>query len=284
MIDWRPTIETIEKLLGEATDASTTYAALECRLAIERICYERLRFAHGYISHQDLKKWTPHGVIKTLLAEVDASVASTFTWAISEETPPDDAEEVSNESFEKFTFHDIGTQIGFDPKVVERLWNSLSGLALQVEVPANEGADISRYGNRTAIEAKVREALTEIIRISQGSLIASGMGNPETISFDCICGTKNRRRSALLVNGQTIRCINPQCDESFNYEEQESRFERRTQEFTCRKCESKSYIPVKVFEKLDKAKSVSFNCIGCNEKIYIRWLLHQAQETKPSAG
>ncbi|CCV13286.1 hypothetical protein [Mesorhizobium sp. STM 4661] len=55
----------IEELLNQDTPESLTYAALECRLAIERICYERLRNAHDYISHDDLKRWQPQYVVNT---------------------------------------------------------------------------------------------------------------------------------------------------------------------------------------------------------------------------
>lgn len=36
MINLEPTISQIEKLLAENTEASVTYAALECRLVIEK--------------------------------------------------------------------------------------------------------------------------------------------------------------------------------------------------------------------------------------------------------
>jgi hypothetical protein len=57
MIDLRRIIPTIEKLLAEETPQSITYAALECRLAIEKVCYERLKVVHDYIAHEDLRGW-----------------------------------------------------------------------------------------------------------------------------------------------------------------------------------------------------------------------------------
>ena len=49
----------VSALLAEDAPASVTYAALECRLAIERVCYARLQIAHEYISQKDLKGWHP---------------------------------------------------------------------------------------------------------------------------------------------------------------------------------------------------------------------------------
>jgi len=95
LIDLTPSISTIEKFLDENTQASLTYAALECRLAIERICYERLRIAHDYISHDDLKKWQPQDIVKTLIQEVDGGAAETRTISISKESLPAGAPQVN---------------------------------------------------------------------------------------------------------------------------------------------------------------------------------------------
>lgn len=67
MINLEPSISQIEVLMAENTEASLTYAALECRLAIERICYERLRLAHDYISNDDLKRWQPRDIVNILI-------------------------------------------------------------------------------------------------------------------------------------------------------------------------------------------------------------------------
>ena len=89
MLNLDPAISKIEELLKEGTEATITYAALECRLAIERICYERLRLAHDYISHDDLKKWQPRDIVKILIQEVDSSAAETFTVSISTSVTPE---------------------------------------------------------------------------------------------------------------------------------------------------------------------------------------------------
>ena len=84
MIDLKPCISRIETLLGKGDEASLTYAALEARLALERVCYDRLRQHHSYIAHDDLRRWQPAGIVKQLSAEVNAHVASTFTLSISD--------------------------------------------------------------------------------------------------------------------------------------------------------------------------------------------------------
>jgi hypothetical protein len=51
MIDIREIVSVIEKLLAEDTPQSVTYAALECRLAIEKICYDRLKVNYDCRDH-----------------------------------------------------------------------------------------------------------------------------------------------------------------------------------------------------------------------------------------
>jgi hypothetical protein len=82
MLNLDPIIERIKVLLAEDTDASVTYAALEARLAIEKVCYDRLRQRHDYIAHAQLKKWQPGAVVTTLMAEVDPHIGQTVTLSI----------------------------------------------------------------------------------------------------------------------------------------------------------------------------------------------------------
>ena len=84
MLDYSKTIETIESLLSEGTASSLTYAALECRLALERACYDRLRNAHDYISIADIKKWQPSEVIKKLQEIVDPEIANSVAFLLAE--------------------------------------------------------------------------------------------------------------------------------------------------------------------------------------------------------
>jgi len=77
------TISKIENLVNEGTPSSLAYAALEARLAIERVCYERLVNAHSYISHADLKNWQPAKIVMTLIEEVEPKIASSFTLSIT---------------------------------------------------------------------------------------------------------------------------------------------------------------------------------------------------------
>lgn len=216
MINLQTSISAIEQQVSEGSAASLTYAALECRLAIEFICYERLRVAHDYIFHDDLKRWQPKDIVNKLIQEVDARIASTFTLSISKEPTPENEPPTSQADYEAVDYVPIGTQVGFDPKKLGSLWHALSGVALHTHAPTTTSATISHYGDPDKIRAKVTEALEEIRRIGTGTLLCSGIG--EEVSFECSCGTKNKRRLGLLQDGQTVSCISQECAESFEFQ------------------------------------------------------------------
>lgn len=275
MINLNPTIEQIEKLLEEGTEASVTYAALECRLAIERICYERLRLAHDYISHDDLRKWQPGDIVKTLIQEIDEHAATTRTISFAAEVPTAN----TPEGFKTLEWKTLGTQVGFSPNNLGKLWNGLAKLALHIEIPTSKDVTVNQYGNVQEIASKVKQALAEIKRISEGTLMFTGMG--EEVSFECYCGSKNKRRLELLKDGQTINCINPDCDESYDYVQSDMSFGRRAFEIVCRACGESRDIPKRMVEKLRTDQRIHFDCEGCGEIIYVSWRLMQAQRTEP---
>lgn len=275
MINLDPTISQIEKLLEENTEASITYAALECRLAIERICYERLRLAHDYISHDDLRKWQPRDIVKTLIQEVDEHAATTLTISFAPEVPSEN----TPQGHKALDWKPLGTQIGFNPNKFGKLWNGLANLALHVEIPTSKDTPVKQYGDTQAIASKVKQALVEIKQISEGTLMSTGMG--EEVSFECVCGSKNKRRLELLKDGQTINCINPDCYESYDYVQSDMSFERRTFEIVCRACGTSRDIPKRMVEKLKTDQHIHFDCDGCGETIHVSWRLMQAQRTEP---
>src|SRR3954447_183081 len=101
MTDIKSLISRIEALLARGTPESITYAALECRLAIEKVCYERLKIAHDYISHDDLRRWQPRHVVETLIAEVDGRIATSSTLFISPQPVDPLAPPQTQEDYEK---------------------------------------------------------------------------------------------------------------------------------------------------------------------------------------
>lgn len=271
-------IATIECLLEQDTPESLTYAALECRLAIELICYQRLKHFHKYISHDDLKKWTPAYVVKTLISEVDPYVDKTFSFSISASPLPDSVTPPSLEDYEAMDYVEVGTQVGFNANKLGSLWNALSRIALHIRLPQTSDDPIVRYGDFNNTKRKVQEALIEIKRIGKGSMIAGFPG--EVISFQCRCGQQNKRKSEVLEDGKIINCINPDCKESYAFEEKDTLFARQTFRITCKKCDKNIEIPKRQVMALELNRPMCLPCPFCADEIYIQWQPYQAQRTK----
>ncbi|HYI64359.1 MAG TPA: hypothetical protein VEW71_05685 [Allosphingosinicella sp.] len=279
MINLPPVIDRIKALLAENTEQSVTYAALESRLALEKVCYDRLRQAHDYISHAQLRRWQPGGVIKTLVADVGGHVTDTLTLYISKGPAVPGVEPAEDDWVE------VGTQVGFDGKRIGKLWNALSGLALHVRLPESKDDHIPEYGDREQIRAKVQEALTELERLSKASMVFSGIG--EQVSFDCdLCGEKNKRRARVLREGQSVFCINPECKASWRVRKQgdEFVFEGETADFTCQGCGEVKQLPWRFFFEMRFDQRAVFECRKCDHRNYVEWRLTQVAPQEALQG
>jgi DNA-directed RNA polymerase subunit M/transcription elongation factor TFIIS len=268
MIDIKAIIARINTLLDEDTDQSITYAALEARLALEKVCYDRLRQRHAYISHAQLQKWQPGAVVKILMAEVDPHITQTVTLSIGKNPgarPEDD------------DYVEIGTEIGFSAKYLADLWNALANLALHVRLPKHQDDHISDYGDKEKIRDKVKEVVAELERLANGTMAFSGFG--AEVKFVCICGVENRRRAELLHNGQLLRCINYNCDETWKATKSEEDFWFEVVRVTvnCAKCKTPSYFPWRTVCDMKYDQIASFFCPSCQHKNHMRWQLMQAR-------
>jgi hypothetical protein len=271
LIEIKSIIATIEALLAQGTPQAITYAALECRLAIEKICYDRLTIAHEYISHDDLRRWQPQQVVQTLVAEVDGNIASTYTVSMSREPANQSGQQLTAEELKDLEWVKIGTQVGFDPKLLGRLWNSLSNLALHVRLPKTKDEFIPAYGDAGEIRRKVEETVAELKRVASGTLLSSGFG--EEVFFNCDCGRLIKRRSKLLRNGQTINCVGVDCDQSYTVaiDGADIKFEPRFHDVDC-VCGRQHRVPRRMLDKLEVDRAVNLEC-ECGEHYQIAWKL-----------
>jgi hypothetical protein len=277
VIDLYPIIERIQALLNQDTEQSVTYAALEARLALEKICYDRLRQRHDYISHAQLRRWQPGAVVNTLLAEVDAHLSDTMTLYISKEpavaglNPQDD------------DFVPIGTEIGFNPKRIAKMWQALANLALHVRLPKHKNDQIPEYGDKAQVRAKIDEVVAELQLLSNGTMSFSGVPIGGDVSFVCRCGEENKRRASLLRHGQSVCCINPNCMASWKATKnsEEFTFEPETVAVACSGCTEPNLIDRRSVLAMRYDQHASFNCHECGEKNYMHWQLVQARMVPP---
>jgi hypothetical protein len=253
----------IRSLLKDGDASSLSYAALEVRLALERICYERLRNAHSYISADDLRTWKPQYVVLTLMEMVDPKIASDWTLSMGSE-PGDHPEK----------YIEIGTQRGFDPKRVNHLWQAMSSF-LHAEFPRSSDHDIEHYKSPDKMRRKIEEALQELDRLATGTLIGSLVF--EQVSFTCVCGQLNKRSTHTLSHCQIINCFSEGCKEQYVVEKgiDEFLFERRVLPVFCEKCAAKTGLPYRLATELPKDTRLHFSCRECGQENNFMWRLMQ---------
>lgn len=268
MIDLHETIAIVKRHIAEGSDRSLTYSALECRLAIERICYDRLARAHDYVSREEVRSWRPHHVIKLIQEDVDPHVASTYTLSIS--TDP----AVEGEDLTKKNYVPIGTQQGFDGAYLAKLWNALSNTALHVSLPKSSNARVTQYGGARAIGAKVEQALIELERIATGTMTSNGFG--PGVSFTCGCGQLVKRRSDQLFAGKVIHCINPTCNESYKVDIEDDNFIFGVRAiYVICKCGEERRFPIAPLERL-RVNEIDRSHCSCGAEIIFRSKLFRA--------
>jgi hypothetical protein len=261
----------IQHLIDEGTAESLTFAALLSRLALEAACYERLRNAHDYISPKDLKRWQPSYVINQLIQEVDPHIASSFIVSISKH-PVDPERSPTLEDYEAEEFVEIGHQVGFDPKKIGKIWNSL-GNFLHASVPQGRADDIQLFGDANKLTEKLADALSVLRELETGTLISSGLG--ERVSFVCDCGTSNGRRAKLLKEGQIVSCLNPECSATWTVRIENGAFEfhARDLEISCWNCTAQAKFPEQKLLTLARGDLMHFDCIDCGASNFLKWKL-----------
>lgn len=172
MIDISARIALIEELLSKGTVQTATYAALECRGTIEAICYDRFAIVNSHLGWDDRRKWQPQHVIKQVIEEANAKVASPFKLFIEKPQQRVRDKSVRPEDLE---YVEIGQQSELPYNLLGRLHNALSNLALHVQIPP-PGEQVSIYGDEALIVAKVEQALVELRKVASGNLLMGSTG------------------------------------------------------------------------------------------------------------
>lgn len=268
----RPRIDKIEHLLGTGTAEGLTYAALEARLAIEHVCYERLRNAHKYIAHEDLRRWQPAKIATQLMDEVDPLVSSNYTLSMSKYPSESSSDCGDIADRDQSDYVEIGHQSGFNPKKLEKLWYSLGG-CLHIKIPSSSEDTIEQYGDREKNYQIVSDALSLLKSVSQGNMVGALV--PNTVSFVCQCGSKNTRSADRLHNGQIISCINANCVRKFkvSVDEDELIFQALIVTLKCCNCQAKFEIERSKIPDPRKFGTIKFACPQCKEENELGWKL-----------
>ncbi|MCE7604563.1 hypothetical protein [Vibrio fluvialis] len=262
MIDIKERVKIINSYLEQDTQPFLLLAALESRLTIEAICYDRFKQNHSYLSERDLKAWNPADVVEQVSNEVSSYANDEFTLSIAMHDPNSPMPE-SKEDFEKLDFKVVGKQAKINLSKAKRLWNALSNVALHVPV-SFERSEI--YGDSNKIRKKVLEALAFFNSLSEGSLILGGGFSPFQ-NFNCVsCDLLIKKYFSNLTLPSVVSCTNPRCMESYlltKDEKDEFIITRRCYSINCEKCGTNYQVPHRMLDKLTHNGSIKSSCDEC---------------------
>lgn len=279
MMSVRVYIEKIKALVSEGDAASLTYAALEVRLAVEHICYQRLRLSHAYISAADLSKWQPGYVVQTVMELVDSQTASGWSLSISRE-PAKNCDDPRNTE----EWVHVGTQVALDVKLLVKIWQTM-GSFLHAKIPKSHDHPLMHYPPVEKMLLKIEEALEELERIAEGTIVGSIV--PEVVSFTCECGQVNKRSMRPLKHNDVVNCILQECPEQFKVERdrEEISFSWMHHRVPCEHCKHEHKFPYRPFIEMAKDAVARFECRECKGVNHVKWMLRQVRPAStPVAG
>lgn len=278
MIDLAPYISRIENLLEAGDGASVNYAALECRLAIEAISYDKLRLAYKYISYSELRKWQPRAVLDRLVEDVDDKLLGAASFSISEE--PTDGTALTQQSAVEQNYVLIGSRPAINVRQMHKLWNALSKLALHISLPTEKSSQLSPFENTAKTKEKILECLNFLKIHAESKVDFVFVLN--SISFECECGQTNQRNRNRLKESPVFRCINPMCGLSYRFDPETDCAEVRLEKITCMDCKSEHEVSSSKIEDLRPGNHLYFTCSneGCGSTIYISMRPHTATVSK----
>ena len=281
MIDISKRIKTISDLLEVGSRESVAYAALECRLTIEAICYDRLAVSYAYIPYESLRKWQPHHVIRQITEEGNEQVSQEYSISISKVPIEHDSPPATSEDYESFEYAEIGSQRALDVGKLGKLWNALSNASLHVSLPKEKGAQIDLYGDSDKVREKILESLNEFRKLLSGNLLSGGFG--KEYYFNCMgCDTRLRKRVKLITSGEIIMCVNPDCPETYRFsvEDGEIYHVRRLLNTKCAECGSSIEFPESFVDKLKYGQILNATCSSCRYNNQIRLIPSRANKTE----
>tara|TARA_R110001592_G_scaffold363371_2_gene685900 strand:- start:30232 stop:31116 length:885 start_codon:yes stop_codon:yes gene_type:complete len=271
MLNIKKRIKLIEEFLLDDTAQSLTYAALESRLTLEYLCYERFKSVYAYLSLNDLKNWQPKHVVKQVSEEIDPHIAEEFTLSIAKESTPSTSP-TTLEEFEAMEYLPVGTQSALNLKQIHRLWNGLSSVALHIPVPSIGTGQLQIYQDKEKIRKKVESTINLLSKI-EGNLLMSGPFS-EVFSFECLaCGMTAKRPLKSLEAPTVVNCINPNCIESYvltpSEEAEDIEITRRVIRFMCEGCNDELEVPSSYFRDLKFEQQLDIKCGSCESRLRV---------------
>lgn len=259
MIDIAKKIAIIQKLVGEGSENHIRYAALECRLAIEEICYERLRLAHKYIPLDKIRSWQPPKLLKFLFEEVEPSLLGGSKISISTE-PTDSLKELKREDFEAMEWVELGEQATLNLRKISELYYKISK-HLHAIMPTGDSSTVK--ASEDQVRRHVLEVVDELTILSKAKV--EFFFPTKVVSFDCLCGESISRTEHSLNAAKVVSCVSSKCRITYVPQLNDDGYEllRRVATIDCPHCGHKTLQEFSDVERLSIGTVHATKCPSC---------------------
>lgn len=192
-------IAAAEALLRTDPPAHLRYAALELRLAIEVIAYEKLRLYAPRLPASVLAKWQPPQAFRAL-EEYEPGSTQSFRLRIARETEYGVA---GNE------WHDMGEHRAFKLNWLRKTYNKLGSL-IHHRAPGFDGdAEVASIADPDRLRAELRAILAEVARVASSQIHSSIV---TVFEFHCVvCGAPILRNEKGARETERADCLQREC-------------------------------------------------------------------------
>jgi DNA-directed RNA polymerase subunit RPC12/RpoP len=249
----QPYVERAKALLREDDPYKLVYAALELRLAIERICYRKLRMRLEYLDQSALRRWQPRQVVETVVELADPHAAEDYSLFIT--------------SGRVRETH-LGSTKAINPKKLGKHWQKLSSY-LHLQIPKEISDIIASFPSESVLKPYLEEVIGDLEEITSATMdIHMALG----VQFVCIRCAKTAVRSehaltekkVVVCSGCGMRYITHRTAEGFSFEPYRTGFR-------CVDCGRKTYFDADVLFTTEPGKLASVKCEHCGKKYEAYW-------------
>lgn len=235
------------ELLSDEEEANLKYAALELRMAIEEIVYEKLKLYAPRLPAEVVDKWQPPQAVRALLEFEPRATSDKIVRFSREATADSPAGE----------WKTLGSHRSFKLPWLRRAYHLLGSL-LHAPAPKS-AAKFKSPARHPSIRQELRDILAEVEAVAASQMDSS---LARVVTFECaacdapvICNEDGARRSGRAV------CLDPSCGAHHAAEfrlDGSVVFHLIATEFDCMKCDGK--IPV---ENRKLSLNFRFRCQRC---------------------
>lgn len=181
--------------LATADDARLRFAALQLRLALEALTYERAQMYQDELPPSEIDVWQPGKVIKVLI-EIEPHTYQNATYRIRRE---------ASETSPAGDWMPLGHDVVIPMKEVQKHHSALSSA---LHMPTIKQLNADQGFNPAKIRSKCEEAIVAIEK-ALCSTVRTNLGHFQ--SFDCgRCSIRVRRRLGVRGTSVEAECYGPQ--------------------------------------------------------------------------